>query len=106
MLYYLVFLINIFNFDITVFLKVFSFLHLPKHDDIVVLMDENEEEFASKYLVDKNGLSGDWRGFSIAHNFPENDTLVFQLIKHCKFKVIPLKCLNYDHFIKIRDTFS
>lgn len=63
-------------------------MHLPKHDDTVVLVDESEQEFETKYLVDKNGLSGGWRGFSIAHKLLEKDVLVFQLIAPCKFKVM------------------
>lgn len=63
-------------------------MHLPKHDDTVVLVDENGQEFETKYLIDKNGLSGGWRGFSIAHKLLEKDVLVFQLIASCKFKVI------------------
>nr|XP_033514524.1 B3 domain-containing protein Os01g0234100-like isoform X1 [Nicotiana tomentosiformis] len=69
------------------FPRKFCDSYLPKHDDTVVLVDENEEEFATKYLIDKNGLSGGWRGFSIAHNLLEGDVLVFQLIQPCKFKV-------------------
>ncbi|XP_060168244.1 B3 domain-containing protein Os01g0234100-like isoform X3 [Lycium barbarum] len=61
--------------------------HLPKHDNTVILVDENEEESATKYLAVKNGLSGGWRGFSIAHSLLEGDVLVFQLIQPCKFKV-------------------
>ncbi|XP_055831383.1 B3 domain-containing protein Os01g0234100-like isoform X2 [Solanum dulcamara] len=69
------------------FPKKFCSCHLPKHDDIVVLIDENDKESPTKYLVDKNGLSGGWRGFSIAHNLVEGDVLVFQLIQPSKFKV-------------------
>ncbi|KAM3309133.1 B3 domain-containing protein [Capsicum chacoense] len=69
------------------FPKKFCDYHLPKHDDTVVLVDENDEESATKYLVDKTGLSGGWRGFSIAHSLLEGDVLVFQLIQTCKFKV-------------------
>ncbi|OIS96354.1 PREDICTED: B3 domain-containing protein Os01g0234100-like [Nicotiana attenuata] len=69
------------------FPRKFCDSYLPKHDDTVVLVDENEEEFSTKYLIDKNGLSGGWRGFSIAHNLLEGDVLVFQLIQPCKFKV-------------------
>ncbi|KAI3448102.1 hypothetical protein Pfo_004767 [Paulownia fortunei] len=67
--------------------RKFCYAHLPKHDDTVVLVGENEQEFNTKYLVDKNGLSGGWRGFSIAHNLLERDVLVFQLTEPCKFKV-------------------
>ncbi|PHT42046.1 B3 domain-containing protein [Capsicum baccatum] len=69
------------------FPKKFCDSHLPKHDDTVILVDEKNEEFGTNYLVDKNGLSGGWKGFSIAHNLLEKDVLVFQLIEPCKFKV-------------------
>lgn len=88
------------------FPKKFCDSHLPKHDDTVVLVDEKNEEFGTNFLVDKNGLSGGWKGFSIAHNLLEKDVLVFQLIEPCKFKVTPLNCLNYEHFVKARVTFS
>ncbi|KVI10763.1 B3 DNA binding domain-containing protein [Cynara cardunculus var. scolymus] len=69
------------------FPKKFCDVHLPKHDEMVVLVDEDQQEFNTKYLVDKTGLSGGWRGFSIAHKLLEGDALVFQLIEHWKFKV-------------------
>ncbi|KAL2460234.1 TF-B3 domain-containing protein [Abeliophyllum distichum] len=67
--------------------KPFCDTHLPKWDEIVVLVDENGEEYSTKYLIDKNGLSAGWRGFSIVHKLLEGDVLVFQLIYPCKFKV-------------------
>ncbi|KAK6143536.1 hypothetical protein DH2020_023884 [Rehmannia glutinosa] len=67
--------------------RKFCLAHLPKHDDTVVLVDENEQQYDTKYLVDKNGLSGGWRGFSMAHKLLEEDVLVFQLIGPSKFKV-------------------
>lgn len=70
--------------------KKFCLAHLPDQDETVVLVDENEEEHDTKYLVDKNGLSGGWRGFSIAHKLLDEDVLVFQLVESCKFKVILL----------------
>ncbi|KAG5625274.1 hypothetical protein H5410_010492 [Solanum commersonii] len=80
------------------FPKRFCVSHLPNHDDNVILVDEDEDEdeFSTKYLIDKNGLSGGWRGFSIAHNLVENNVLVFQLIETCKFKVYILRenCLS------------
>ncbi|PSS26100.1 B3 domain-containing protein [Actinidia chinensis var. chinensis] len=69
------------------FPKQFCDLHLPKHDDTVILVDESDEQYKVKYLVEKNGLSGGWRGFAIAHKLLERDVLVFQLVQHCKFKV-------------------
>ncbi|KAJ0929136.1 putative transcription factor B3-Domain family [Helianthus annuus] len=69
------------------FPKKFCDAHMPKQDETVVLLDENDQEFNTKFLVDKTGLSGGWRGFSIAHNLLEGDTLVFQLVDRWKFKV-------------------
>nr|XP_043620027.1 B3 domain-containing protein Os01g0234100-like [Erigeron canadensis] len=67
--------------------KKFCDAHLPKHDETVVLVDEDDQEFNTKYLVDKTGLSGGWRGFSLAHKLLEGDVLVFQLTGRWKFKV-------------------
>ncbi|XP_030525001.1 B3 domain-containing protein Os06g0194400-like [Rhodamnia argentea] len=61
--------------------------HLPHRDDTVTLVDEDGEEFETKYLIEKNGLSGGWRGFSIAHDLVDGDALVFQLIEPLTFKV-------------------
>ncbi|KAL7002805.1 hypothetical protein U1Q18_003963 [Sarracenia purpurea var. burkii] len=70
------------------FPKHFTDLHLPNHDDTVILVDETEQQYQAKYLVNKNGLSGGWRGaFSMAHKLLEGDVLVFQLVQPCKFKV-------------------
>ncbi|KAK1402576.1 TF-B3 domain-containing protein [Heracleum sosnowskyi] len=67
--------------------KKFTGMHLPKQDETVILVDENEIEHETKYLAEKNGLSAGWRGFSIAHKLQEKDVLVFHLIQQCKFKV-------------------
>ncbi|KAL8209224.1 hypothetical protein R6Q57_008636 [Mikania cordata] len=67
--------------------KKFCIAHLPKHDETVVLLNENGREFNTKFLVDKTGLSGGWRGFSIAHKLIGGDALVFHLIDEWKFKV-------------------
>ncbi|OIS96356.1 PREDICTED: B3 domain-containing protein At3g19184-like [Nicotiana attenuata] len=61
--------------------------HLPKRDEFVTLIDENEDEFETKYLALKRGLSGGWRGFAIDHELVDGDALVFQLIEPTKFKV-------------------
>ncbi|GFY90006.1 hypothetical protein Acr_07g0002030 [Actinidia rufa] len=58
------------------FPKQFCDLHLPKHDDTVILVDESDEQYKVKYLVEKNGLSGGWRGFAIAHKLLERDVYV------------------------------
>nr|GFC89217.1 B3 DNA binding domain-containing protein [Tanacetum cinerariifolium] len=67
--------------------KQFCVANLPKHDETIVLVDEDGQEFNTRFLVAKIGLSGGWRGFSIAHKLVEGDVLVFQLIEHWKFKV-------------------
>ncbi|XP_073278580.1 B3 domain-containing protein Os01g0234100-like isoform X3 [Primulina huaijiensis] len=67
--------------------KRFCDFHLPKQDDTMVLVDEDEQEYNTKYLVNKNGLSGGWRGFSIAHKLLEGDVLIFQLFEPHKLKV-------------------
>lgn len=53
----------------------------------VLLVDENEKEYKTKYLARKSGLSGGWRRFSIDHKLQVKDVLVFHLIQECKFKV-------------------
>ncbi|KAL3644604.1 hypothetical protein CASFOL_009784 [Castilleja foliolosa] len=84
--------------------------HLPKRDERVVLVDENETEHDTKYLqVKKSGLSGGWRGFSIAHKLAEGDVLVFELIEPCKFKKIPdlnsrFRSLNKVHIVRASES--
>ncbi|KAG8368348.1 hypothetical protein BUALT_Bualt15G0036200 [Buddleja alternifolia] len=71
--------------------KKFCDAHLPSHDGPIVLVDENENEYNTKYSVRKNRLSGGWRGFSIAHKLLEGDALVFLLIEPCKFRVYMMR---------------
>ena len=54
---------------------------------MVVLEDESGQAWEAKYLAEKAGLSGGWRGFSIAHKLVEGDVVIFQLVSHLKFKV-------------------
>ncbi|ESQ27155.1 hypothetical protein EUTSA_v10019015mg [Eutrema salsugineum] len=61
--------------------------HLPHRDEMITLVDENDEEFLAKYLAEKNGLSGGWRGFAIDHQLVDGDALVFHLINSTTFKV-------------------
>ncbi|KAL8189129.1 hypothetical protein R6Q57_029390 [Mikania cordata] len=61
--------------------------YLPKRDEIMTLVDENEEEWHTKYLLRKTGLSGGWKGFAEDHKLADGDALVFQLIKPTVFKV-------------------
>ncbi|XP_074367194.1 B3 domain-containing protein Os01g0234100-like [Apium graveolens] len=72
--------------------KKFTDLHLPKHDEAVVLLvDESGREYKTKYLARESGLSSRWRSFSIDHKLQEKDILVFHLIEECKFKVYIVK---------------
>lgn len=70
--------------------KKFCCQHLPKHDTMIALEDESGEEYQTKYLANKVGLSGGWRGFSIAHKLVEGDVLVFHRVTPSKFKVTDL----------------
>ncbi|XP_009778971.1 B3 domain-containing protein At5g42700-like isoform X3 [Nicotiana sylvestris] len=74
--------------------RFFCQLHLPRHDTTVTLVDESQEEYKTKYLAERNGLSGGWRGFSLAHNLVEGDVLGFQLFRFCKLKVYIVRA-NY-----------
>uniref|UniRef100_A0A2N9I0M9 TF-B3 domain-containing protein n=1 Tax=Fagus sylvatica TaxID=28930 RepID=A0A2N9I0M9_FAGSY len=65
----------------------FCKFYMPGHDSIVTLVDERGKEFETNYLVSRNGLSGGWRRFSIAHGLCERDVLVFQLVLPFKLKV-------------------
>ncbi|TMX03124.1 hypothetical protein EJD97_018119 [Solanum chilense] len=74
--------------------RLFCQLHMPRHDIIVTLVDESQEEYKTKYLAERNGLSGGWRGFSLSHDLVEGDVLVFQLFRFCKLKVYMVRA-NY-----------
>lgn len=62
-------------------------MHLSHKDEIITLIDESGNEFPTKYLARKTGLSGGWKGFAVDHQLVDGDALVFQLIKPTKFKV-------------------
>ncbi|KAJ4847422.1 hypothetical protein Tsubulata_036300 [Turnera subulata] len=61
--------------------------HLPRSDEMMTLEDEDGDESEAKYLGEKNGLSGGWRGFAIDHELVDGDAVVFQLVNPSKFKV-------------------
>ncbi|KAI3844364.1 hypothetical protein MKX03_008698 [Papaver bracteatum] len=61
--------------------------NMSQEDISMTLLDEEGEEHIAKYLAGKCGLSGGWRGFSIAHKLVEGDAVVFQLTEINKFKV-------------------
>jgi hypothetical protein len=64
--------------------------HLPKSDETITLVDEDDDESDTLYLVRKIGLSTGWKGFAIEHKLLDGDCLVFQLIERTKFKVIEI----------------
>ncbi|CAN6554953.1 unnamed protein product [Malus baccata var. baccata] len=70
--------------------------HMPKQDSMIVLEDENGREFETKYLVEKGGLSGGWRGFSIAHKIMKGDAVIFHLVTPFKFKVYIVRSNEVD----------
>ncbi|XWS54817.1 hypothetical protein CRYUN_Cryun10bG0121800 [Craigia yunnanensis] len=70
--------------------------HLPDHDERITLVDEEGDEFATKYLAEKTGLSGGWRGFSIDHNLVDGDALVFQLVTPTEFKVYIIRAYESE----------
>ncbi|EEF43706.1 DNA binding protein, putative [Ricinus communis] len=65
--------------------------HLPSRDEYITLVDENGDASETKYLVQKNGLSGGWRGFAIDHQLVDGDALVFQLVSPKEFKVFIIR---------------
>lgn len=67
---------------------LFCKLHLPNKDTTITLEDESGNEYKTKYIADKTGLSAGWRQFVSGHNLLEGDVLVFQLVKPTKFKVM------------------
>uniref|UniRef100_A0A1J3J7B6 B3 domain-containing protein n=1 Tax=Noccaea caerulescens TaxID=107243 RepID=A0A1J3J7B6_NOCCA len=58
---------------------------------MITLVDEEDDEFVTKYLADKNGLSAGWRGFAIDHQLDDGDAVVFHLISPTIFKVYIIK---------------
>lgn len=61
--------------------------YLLKQDEIMTLITDEGNEYPVKFLVEKTGLSGGWRGFSILYRLVKRDVVVFHLIKATTFKV-------------------
>uniref|UniRef100_A0A7N0ZVR1 TF-B3 domain-containing protein n=1 Tax=Kalanchoe fedtschenkoi TaxID=63787 RepID=A0A7N0ZVR1_KALFE len=61
--------------------------HLPKQDTVMTLVDEKGDEYPTRWLPRKTGLSGGWKGFAVARELVDGDALVFQLISPTAFKV-------------------
>ncbi|KAJ3673224.1 hypothetical protein LUZ60_006598 [Juncus effusus] len=74
---------------------VFCRNNLPKKDETITLIDEENDEFDTVYLANKQGLSGGWRGFSLAHELVDGDALVFQLVSRTSFKVYIIRASGY-----------
>lgn len=53
----------------------------------LVLEDEHGNEYDSKYIAKRTGLSGGWRAFALEHKLDDGDALVFELIEPTRFKV-------------------
>ncbi|AQL09189.1 B3 domain-containing protein Os03g0184500 [Zea mays] len=70
--------------------------YMPKQDSIITLVDEKDEEFDTKYLAYKKGLSGGWAGFALCHGMQDGDSAVFQLIKPTTFKVYIIRAASDD----------
>eukprot|EP00257_Ricinus_communis_P023391 XP_015583363.1 putative B3 domain-containing protein At5g58280 [Ricinus communis] len=61
--------------------------HLPKKDLDMILEDDNGSTYDAKYLGNRTGLSGGWRGFALDHKLDDGDAVVFELVEPDKFKV-------------------
>ncbi|KAK7308212.1 hypothetical protein VNO77_41812 [Canavalia gladiata] len=81
---------------IVVFPKTSVSCICPKADAIIALEDESGEQYETKYLAQKMGLSGGWRGFSLAHNLLVMDVLIFHLVQPSKFKVYIIRSQRWD----------
>ncbi|XP_078165161.1 B3 domain-containing protein Os03g0184500-like isoform X2 [Carex rostrata] len=77
-------------------IKQFCTSHLPKYDCTVTLVDEQGDEFDTKYFAGRTALSGGWQGFAVAHKLIDGDACVFQLIKPTTFKVYIIRAINHD----------
>ncbi|XP_030540044.2 B3 domain-containing protein At5g42700-like isoform X4 [Rhodamnia argentea] len=79
---------------------------LPKNDGVMTLVNEDGKEFPTIYLARKTGLSGGWKGFSVAHELTDGDAVVFQLIKPTAMKVVMRLYLRLESHFSCFQTFS
>lgn len=77
----------------------FCKLHMPKHDQTIVLEDETGKAYEVKYLADKMVISAGWKGFSILHKLLEGDVIVFHLVQFDKVKVYIVRASTSDEII-------
>ncbi|KAI3440341.1 Epimerase domain-containing protein [Psidium guajava] len=74
----------------------FCMTSLPKNDGFMTLVDGDGKELPMIYLARKTGLSGGWKGFSVAHERADGDAGVFQLIKPTTMKVYIVRANGFD----------
>ncbi|XP_076930286.1 B3 domain-containing protein Os01g0234100-like [Bidens hawaiensis] len=67
--------------------KKFYYGFMPKQDETIFLVDEDNQEFKVKFIFKKGDFGSGWQRFVIDHKLCEGDALVFQLIEQWKFKV-------------------
>ncbi|KAM7507094.1 hypothetical protein LguiA_017547 [Lonicera macranthoides] len=60
-------------------------------DTIIILEDENEEQFEVKYITKWKGVCAGWRKFVARNKLHERDALVFHLVAPSKFKVYVIR---------------
>lgn len=77
--------------------------NLPRRDETVTLVDEEGEEYPVVYLARKNGLSGGWKGFAVAHELVDGDAVVFQLIRTTELKVMNRNQVIYSSSFLVLD---
>ncbi|XP_019166154.1 PREDICTED: B3 domain-containing protein Os01g0234100-like [Ipomoea nil] len=75
----------------------FCKMYLPPHDHTIQLEGDNEKQYETKFIAERQRLCGGWRGFSLAHNLQEGDAVVFHLVQQYKFKVYTVRANNSDH---------
>nr|GME12267.1 B3 domain-containing protein Os01g0234100-like isoform X2 [Ipomoea batatas] len=75
----------------------FCRMYLPPHDHTIPLEGDNGKQYETKFIAERQGLSGGWRGFSLAHNLQEGDAVVFHLVQQYKFKVYTVRANDSDH---------
>ncbi|CAB4296947.1 unnamed protein product [Prunus armeniaca] len=67
--------------------RQFCMENLSKGDEVMTLVDVDGNEYPTRYLAQRFGLSAGWKEFAFAHDLVEGDALVFQLIRPTAFKV-------------------
>ncbi|XP_019166152.1 PREDICTED: B3 domain-containing protein Os01g0234100-like isoform X1 [Ipomoea nil] len=78
----------------------FCRMYLPPHDHTIPLEGDNEKQYEAKFIAERQGLSGGWRGFSLAHNLQEGDAAVFHLVQQYKFKVYTVRAVHERSYLE------